>query len=127
MNDRIYTVISVVLRAGVIASVILIVTGMIVTFVHHPDYFSSRPALGRLTSPSAHFPNTLAAVVEGVRAWRGQALIMAGLLVLIATPVARVALSVIIFAILRDWLYIAITGVVLAILLVSFVVGIVAG
>jgi uncharacterized membrane protein len=65
-------------------------------------------------------------VIHGVRQGEGQAIIMAGLLVLIATPVARVALSVIIFIIARDRLYTAITATVLLILLVSFAVGLVA-
>ena len=51
---------------------------------------------------------------------------MAGLLVLIATPVARVVLSVVIFIKVRDRLYAAITSAVLMILLFSFAVGLVA-
>lgn len=39
-----------------------------------------------------------------------------GLILLIATPVARVVLSVVSFAIERDWLYVSITLVVLAVL-----------
>ncbi len=127
MNDWIHTAIVILLRVGVIVSIVLILTGVSVTFVHHPEYFSSRPALGALTSPKTHFPNTLAGVVDGVRHWRGQALVMAGLLVLIGTPVARVALSVVIFVIVRDWLYVALTAAVFAILLLSFAVGVVAG
>ena len=34
------------LRGGVLISIAVVMTGMVVTFVHHPDYFSSRPALG---------------------------------------------------------------------------------
>ncbi len=127
MNDWIHTAIVILLRVGVIVSIVLILTGVSVTFVHHPEYFSSRPALGALTSPETHFPSTLGGVVDGVRQWRGQALVMAGLLVLIATPVARVALSVVIFVIVRDKVYAALTAAVLAILLLSFAVGAVGG
>jgi len=119
--------ITTLLRAGVLLSVGIIAAGMVITFVHHPDYFSSRPALGALTSPTAHFPNTLIGVIAGVRQGGAQAIIMAGLLVLIATPVARVALSVVIFIIARDRLYTAITSAVLLILLISFAVGLVSG
>ena len=127
MNDWIHTAIVVVLRVGVILSIVMIVIGLSVTFVHHPEYFSSRPALGALTSPGAHYPRTLSGVAAGIGRWEGQAMVMAGLLVLIATPVARVALSVVIFAIVRDWLYMALTAAVFAILLLSFVIGVVAG
>jgi uncharacterized membrane protein len=46
-------------------------------------------------------------------------LIQLGLLLLIATPVARVAFSVLAFAEQRDWLYVSITLVVLAVLVYS--------
>ena len=126
MKDWVHTAIVTVLRVGVIASVLVILTGIATTFVHHPEYFSSRPALGELTKASAHFPRTIAEIVAGVKHFRGQAIVMAGLLILIATPVARVALSVVIFVIARDRLYAMITAVVLVILMISFAVGLVA-
>jgi uncharacterized membrane protein len=43
------------------------------------------------------------------------------LLLLIATPIARVAFSIAGFLIERDWLYVAFTVIVLVILLYSFV------
>jgi uncharacterized membrane protein len=46
-------------------------------------------------------------------------LILIGLLILIATPVARVAFSLVAFALERDWLYVGIATVVLATLLYS--------
>ena len=111
------------LRVGVLLSVSVITVGLVMTFVHHPEYFSSRPALGELTQPGAHFPSTIRDVVSGVREGSGQAIVMAGLLLLVATPVARVALSILIFVIERDRLYVAITAAVLLILLVAFVTG----
>ena len=51
---------------------------------------------------------------------RGQGLIQLGLLLLIATPIARVAFSVVGFAIERDRLYVIFTLIVLAVLLYSF-------
>ena len=53
----------------------------------------------------------------------GRAIITAGLLVLIATPVVRVAFSIYIFVRARDKTYAAITTVVLLILLFGFAVG----
>ena len=128
MKDAwVHTAIVVTLRVGVVLSVAVMAIGIRLTFVHHPEYFSSRPALGTLTQASTHFPNTLGEIVEGVRQAKGQAIVMAGLLILIATPVARVALSVILFLIARDRWYALITSAVLAILLVSFAVGLVGG
>jgi uncharacterized membrane protein len=127
LKDWIHTAIVVLLRTGIVLSIVVIMTGIVITFVHHPEYFSSRPALGALTSPSAHFPNTLPDVIAGVRQGRGQAFIMAGLLILIATPVARVALSIVIFFIARDRLYMFLTSAVLVILIASFAIGAVAG
>ena len=123
MKPWIDVAIATLLRTGVLLSVVIIAAGMVITFVHHPDYFSSRPAVGRLTSPGAHFPNTIGEVITGVRRGSGEAIVMAGLLVLIATPVARVALSIVIFVIERDRLYAAITTAVFVILLISFAVG----
>jgi uncharacterized membrane protein len=115
--------IATLLRAGVLLSIGIIVAGMAIAFVHHREYFSSRPALGILTSPGTHFPSAIDEVVAGVQRGSGQGIVTAGLLVLIATPVARVALSIVIFVIERDRLYIAITAAVFVILMISFAVG----
>lgn len=112
-----------VLRGGVLLSVGVIALGAVITFVHHPEYFRSRPELGALTAPGANFPNSAGAVIAGVKAVRGQAIVMAGLLLLIATPVARVALSIVVFIVERDPLYAAMTAAVLVILLISFALG----
>ena len=117
------TALSRLLRGGVLLSIAIVTIGIVVTFAHHPEYFSSRPSLGTLTQPGAHFPSSISNVLSGVRDLSGQAIVMAGLLLLIATPVARVALSVVIFIIVRDRLYAAITATVFVILLISFAVG----
>ena len=53
----------------------------------------------------------------------GRGLIQLGLLLLLATPVARVAFSIAAFALQRDGLYVVVTIVVLAVLLYSIVGG----
>jgi uncharacterized membrane protein len=58
-------------------------------------------------------------VVHSVINGRGRGLIQLGLLFLIATPIARVAFSVVGFAIERDRMYVVFTVIVLAILLYS--------
>jgi len=111
------------LRGGVLLSIAIVTVGIVLTFVNHHEYFGSRPALGALTAPGAQFPHTLGEIAGGIAAGRGQAVVMAGLMLLIATPVARVALSILIFVIERDRLYTVITTVVLIILIVSFFTG----
>ena len=123
MKDWKDAAVATLLRVGVLLSIGIIAAGMVITFVHHPDYFSSRPALGSLTAPDAHFPRTIGEVIAGVRRGSGQAIVTAGLLVLIAIPVARVALSIVLFIIERDRLYAAITATVFFVLLISFVIG----
>lgn len=115
--------ISWLLRTGVLVSITVVAVGIVISFTHHPEYFTSRPQLGHLTSAGAHFPHTLSEVVSGIRAGRGQAIVTAGLLLLIATPVARVAFSIVVFAIEHDHLYVVITAVVLIVLMVSFMLG----
>jgi len=52
-------------------------------------------------------------------AFSGRGLIQFGLLLLIATPVARVTFSIFAFLYERDWTYVLITTIVLALLLYS--------
>ena len=115
--------ISVVLRIGVVLSLTVIVVGMLITFCRHPDYLSSKSELARLTNPGASFPQTLVDVADGVHSLKGQAIVSAGLLLLIITPVMRVAISIVAFVEQRDYLFVLITAAVLAILLFSFLLG----
>ena len=117
------TAISVLLRGGVLLAIAVVVVGLVFTFVHHPQYVWSKTDLRQLTSPAAVYPHTVRGVVAEAGARRGQAVVMLGLLLLIATPIARVAVSVVAFVLERDRIYVAITAVVLALLLLSFVTG----
>ena len=121
--SRVELIISRVLRIGVMASLFLIVLGTLLTFLHHPAYVSSPNDLARLTRPGAAVPHTLRGVANGVLALQGQSIVATGLLVLILTPVMRVAVSIAAFTVQRDRIYMAITSVVLLLLLLSFVLG----
>jgi len=107
--------IGLLLRVGVTLAALLVAAGGAVFLARHggelPDYrvFRGEPAELR----------SLAGVLEGVRALRSRALIELGLLVLIATPVARVVFSLAAFARERDRLYVGVTAVVLVVLLYS--------
>jgi uncharacterized membrane protein len=115
-----------VLRGGVITSLGVILAGTLVSFFHHPEYVSSPQELARLTQAGAAFPHTLRDGVAGLAELRGQAIVVLGLLILIATPVVRVAVSIVLFLEERDGTYAAITAIVFLLLILSFVVGTVA-
>jgi uncharacterized membrane protein len=121
--ERIENLISHVLRIGVGVSLLVIVAGTIVSFAHHPGYLWSAQTLGPLTRPVGDALPTVHSVLEGVLAGRCQAVVMLGLMLLIATPVLRVAVSVVVFLVQRDRIFVAITVVVLAALLFSFWIG----
>lgn len=112
-----------VLRGGVLTSLGVILVGTLVTFIRHPDYVSSPQELARLTQGGAAFPHTIRDLVAALAELRGQAIVVLGLLVLIATPVARVAVSILLFLEEHDRVYVAITAAVLLLLILSFVVG----
>jgi len=124
---RVEILISNILRTGVAASLCLIVAGIILMFVHHPEFLSSSDALLRLTEVNGVFPRTLADVIAGAMDFSGQAIATLGLLVLIATPVLRVAVSIGTFFYQNDRKFVIITSIVLALLLLSFVLGKVEG
>jgi uncharacterized membrane protein YfcA/uncharacterized membrane protein len=104
-----------VLQGGVILSAAVILIGLFLELLQ-PNKFAPQKL--------QMFPQTFGQVWAGLLILRPQAVITLGLLLLIATPVARVAVSIVAFAVERDWRFVAITTVVLLILLFSiFYVG----
>lgn len=109
-------IISQVLRGGVLLSAAVILSGVILFYLR---YFALVGHPERTTA----FPHTLAAVGQGLVAGDPLAIIALGLLLLLATPVVRVAVSIVAFGLERDWGYVVITSIVLLILLASFLLG----
>jgi uncharacterized membrane protein len=116
-DQRIEMFLGQLLRLGVALAAIVVITGGIL-------YFKSAPA----TIPDYHEfhgqPKEFTSVretIQGSAEFQPLAIIQLGLLLLIATPVARVFFSIIGFAMERDWLYIGVTIVVLLLLLHSLV------
>lgn len=103
------------LRAGVILAVAVVFLGAVILLARHGvetvDYRVFRGEPRMLRTPQG--------IVEGAGELRGRAIIDLGLLLLILTPVARVAFSAVAFFRARDRLYTAITALVLLILLYS--------
>ena len=62
-------------------------------------------------------------ILRGALALDSASIVQLGLVLLIATPVMRVALTLVAFAMQRDRLYVALTGVVLVLLLYGLIWG----
>ena len=107
-------IISDVLRGGVLLSAGLIALGVILYYAH---YFANGG------HAATEIPRTLGTVVGGLGRLDPVSVIATGLLVLLATPVVRVAVSIVAFALERDRAYVIITSLVLLILLISFFSG----
>jgi len=120
---RVELIISNLLRFGVGLSLLIVVIGSVVSFVHHPEYLHQSPVLRQLTTAGAVFPRSISGVLHGVAEGHGQSIVLVGLLLLIATPVARVAVSIIAFAMQKDRVYVVITTLVLALLIVALMLG----
>jgi uncharacterized membrane protein len=120
---RVELTISNLLRIGVVASLTLVLLGTIVTFVQHPSYFWQPAELHRLITPGIKFPHALRDLGTALLQLQGEAIVVLGLLVLIATPVMRVAISILAFIYQGDRTFTLITSVVLCLLLLSLVLG----
>lgn len=114
--ERFRVVISRILIIGVSLSAVLLAAGFLGSLVVGWEGSLAGAAPG--TDPTTDF----GALIGELLAIRPIGLAQAGLIVLIATPVIRVAASVVAFTLEGDRLYAAITLVVLAILLTSLVV-----
>lgn len=57
--ERVELIISTLLRLGVGVSLLIILFGTVLSFVHHPGYFHSPDDLHHLTTPGAAFPHTM--------------------------------------------------------------------
>ncbi len=103
------------LRVGVLTSAAFVLVGAVVYLAGNgagrPHYGVFRGEPGALRSVSG--------IVADAFALNGRGIIQLGLLLLVATPIARVALSVAAFAAERDRFYVVVTLLVLGLLLFS--------
>ena len=111
--DQFRAVVSTVLRTGVVTAAALTAVGFAMSLL----VGWNGSLLG--APPMASAPTDFSRLVSGLLALRPVAFAQAGLVVLIATPVLRVATSVVGFWLEADRLYVAITLGVLVILLGS--------
>ncbi len=114
-DERIEIAVSHLLRAGVLLSAFVVLIGAGVYLVrrgHSPvefRVFRGEPADLR----------DVRGIIHQTIELRGRGIIQLGLLLLIATPVARVAFSILGFAEERDYMYVVFTVIVFGILMYS--------
>jgi uncharacterized membrane protein len=103
------------LRIGVVLAALVVLLGGVTYLIRHPipvtnyHVFQGEPKEFR----------TISGIFHEALAFRGRGLIQLGLLILIATPIARVTFSLFAFFYERDWKYVVFTFIVLGLLLYS--------
>jgi uncharacterized membrane protein len=114
-DKRIETWVGIMLRTGVLlAAAVVFIGGAMYLAQNHgtrPDYSQFHGETQQLM--------TVHGIVHGVSSGDARSIIMLGLLILIATPVARVGMCVIGFLLERDRMYVVVSSLVLLILLYS--------
>ncbi len=118
-DERVQQLIGKLLRWGVMISAVVVLAGASVYLARYgmtrPDYSKFRGEPAALHSPTG--------IISGVFHGSSRDWIQLGLLLLIATPVARVAFSVFAFLVEGDLLYVGVTMVVLTVLIYSLFAG----
>jgi uncharacterized membrane protein len=108
-----------VLRLGVIiAAAVTFVGGLLLVLQHGREPIAHRTFQGE---PAAL--ESIVGIVRGALSLNGASIAQLGLLLLIATPVARVAFTLVAFALQRDRKYVVITSIVLTLLVYALVFG----
>jgi len=120
---RVELLISNLLRGGVLISLMLIGLGTVLSLVQHPAALLPPEGLRARTEPQRSHPHRIGEIAAGLAAFDGGAIVMLGLLVLLLTPVARVAVSIAAFVYQRDRAFVVITSTVLAVLVAALVLG----
>jgi uncharacterized membrane protein len=115
--------ISLVLRIGVTLSALIFILGLVITFIHHPSFasFSGSVSFHSLTSVNSSFPHSFSALESSVAAGRGSGIIVLGTMLLILTPILRVAVAVVSFSLEKDPAMTLVTIFVLLVLILSFI------
>lgn len=100
------------LRTGVLLSAGVILVGLIKFLM-----------LGESGYPGETYPTQIQDIIIGALQLKPFAIISAGLVLLILTPISRVGISILVFAKEKDWLYVGISTLVFVVLVCSFAFG----
>ncbi|MGI8476025.1 MAG: DUF1634 domain-containing protein [Thermomicrobiales bacterium] len=113
--------ISYVLRVGVLTSGAIILLGVILFFVKGPGPGEPRSMTELLDGGGHPIATSAREIARGVIHGKAVDVILLGLLVLILTPLSRVAMTLMLFLRLRDWIFVLITATVLTILVIGLI------
>jgi len=116
-DRKVEDVIGILLRAGVLLSALVVLGGGIVYLLRH----GGAPADYRIFRGEPAELRHVGSIFRAALTLSGRGIIQLGLLLLIATPIARVAFSIFGFAEEKDYMYAGFTTIVLLILLYSLV------
>jgi uncharacterized membrane protein len=108
------------LRLGVLLSAAVLLVGGVVYLERHG--WEKMPSREKFL-PMAERYSRPAAILEAAEEGEAKPLIQVGLMLLIATPLLRVAFTAVAFAWRRDWVYVLIPLIVLAVLLAGIWTG----
>jgi uncharacterized membrane protein len=114
-DQRIENVLGNLLRAGVLLSALVVLIGGAIYLIRH----GHEPVGFRVFRGEPADLRSLRGIIRDTLELRGEGIIQLGLLLLIATPVARAAFSIFGFAEERDGMYMVFTLIVFAVLLYS--------
>lgn len=114
-DERLEQMVGTLLRVGVLSSAFIVFAGGVWWLVERGR---SAPAYHQFHAEPTELRSVFA-VIGGLSHLQPETLIQFGLLVLIATPLARVALAWLAFVLERDRTYVVLTLIVLAVLLYS--------
>jgi len=114
-DDRVEILIGSLLRIGVIVSAVVVSIGAILLFSQHFQESLSFAVF----AGEPRFLRNVFAISASAAQLKGRSVIQFGIILLIATPIARVLLSLVAFYIQKDRMYVVMTLIVLTILLYS--------
>lgn len=107
------------LQIGVALSALVVVVGGLMLLMRHG---AEVPSFAAFRGEPQEI-RTLYGIVQGVMAADSRSIIQFGLLLLISTPILRVAFTLVAFFLQRDRVYVGITAVVLILLLYGLIYG----
>jgi len=116
-DQRVEVIVGQLLRAGVILSAAVVMLGAGIFLARH----GMQAANYRVFAGEPSDLRSVRGIIHTAFAFHGRGIIQLGLLLLIATPIARVAFSIFGFAEEKDRMYMVFTAVVLAVLLYSLI------
>lgn len=108
------------LRVGVLLTIVLALVGLAMRLAQ-PE--TGQPDLSHFPAEVAQYVSW-ASLLQGLAAGKAAAVMQLAIAVLIATPLLRIACSLVAFVMARDWLYVAITAVVALIIASTIAMGI---